>query len=514
MKVQRQAEQALQAERQGDPARALRELEALLQSHPDSLFALLHSARLNLSAGDRERSLSRLRHAFSLPEAKVEHWMAMSSLFVMHDCLREAIRSVDRAAERDSANPDVWGQMVAVAREARDSARVRRACERLLALDGDHEAAAVMLAELDAEAGAFEAAEQRYRSVLARNPHHTGAIAGLSKCRRVGRDDDILSVMDAVNDGRLDVAGKARVRFARAKVLNDLERYADAWREAEEANRLKRQISTFDRDRTRQQKNLVIESVDRALKDDVGSANDREHLLIVGMPRSGTTLVEQMLAGHPGYYPGGEVPAFERAMAATPGGGAVLRHLADGKPFDLDRLARQYEAYFREFANFAGDRIINKVPTNFFYIGLFKLMFPRGKVINVRRHPLDVATSIFFENFGTRFGYTTRLDDIFFFFELYQELMGEWRTRFGDSILELDYEGMVTDPRTSRARLFDFLGTEDHGIQHETAANPVETPSVWQTRQPLYVTAINRWKRYEPFLKDYLAYDADRERME
>jgi len=506
MTIQQLAENALRTEQRGNPAAAIAELESLLTEEPDFLFALLHSARLNLAAGERRKSLSRLRHAASLKQGDVEHDLVMSSLFMMHDCFRESLDCVRRAAKKSPKNPDVWGQMVAVAREGRDTECVREACKALLLLDSRHESAAIMLADLDAQSGDFKSAEAAYRSVLAINPNNSGALAGLSKCRRFGPDDDALSLIDAVDNKALDVAGQARIGFARAKVLNDQKRYEEAWKTAEQANRLKRQISSFDRDRVTQQKELIIDSVDRARNDQRASSSQAEHLLIVGMPRSGTTLVEQILADHPQYYPGGEVPAFERAMAATPNGGGVLRRLADGQPFDLDALAESYEQYFQQFANFSGERIINKVPSNFFYVGLFKLMFPKGKVINVRRNPLDVATSIFFENFGTRFGYTTSLEDIFFFYELYLALIEQWQSRFPDSVLNLDYENLVAAPVESRAALFRFLGAEDHGSEHAQVNNAVETPSLWQARQPIYSSAVNRWRHYEAFLKAYLHY--------
>ncbi|MEA5444849.1 sulfotransferase [Gammaproteobacteria bacterium AB-CW1] len=503
MSTSMQLDQALAREKQGDPQAAYEAIRRLTSAGNNDPLVLLHGGRLAMALCRHTESLDLLGRAAAC-DLDPRQRLDLSTLYFMQDCFGPAIAQARIATEQSPGDRQAWGHLARLAVEGRDPETARQACLHLLSHNAGDATAAVQLASLDAQAGDFEQAERRYRAVLEAEPHRSGAIAGLVKCRRFEPGEDILDWIE-----RADVPGqknpdRARLHFARAKVFNDWRDYDAAWQAAREANGLKRRLAGHDRRAVEAQKDLVLASARQALADGRRSDRSEAPLLIVGMPRSGTTLVEQMLADNPRFYPGGEVPAFERTMARIPQGQTVFQALQRGQDFDLDAFAEAYLEYFRGFINFSGERIINKVPTNFFYIGLFLLLFPRGHVVNLRRHPLDVAVSIYFENFAERFAYTTDLDDIFHFRALYEDLMAQWRTLFPDRILDLDYEALVTDPEGQGRELRDFLGVSgDSGPGHESSRNRVETPSVWQVRQPFYRHAVARWRRYEKWLADY-----------
>ncbi|MBT0584830.1 tetratricopeptide repeat-containing sulfotransferase family protein [Alteromonas oceanisediminis] len=383
------------------------------------------------------------------------------------------------------------------------------------AVDETHKAQ-VMLTHANtlAKKGHFSDAVVHYEAVLAEQPNNSYAIAGLLKSQRVKQTNSRYqkffdhAYANAANDDH-----RARVKFAQAKYFNDIGEYQQAWQCAEQANQMKQSQVQFSRDTLSKQVDATLQTFSAVNQRGAAQQTDGEpdhtpHILVVGMPRSGTTLVEQMLATLPDYYAGGETPALEVSIATGRHGQYYLAPLAQGKSIDETTIAQSYTRYFRQFSNFAGHIIVNKVPTNFFHVGLFKHLFPQGKIINLQRDPFDVAASIFFESFSAQFAYTHSLDNILFVYDQYQRLMAEWSQWYGSDILNLDYEHLVSNYSVAISQVEQFLEVKMPGeAEIRGADNPVETPSIWQVRQPINRHAVGRWTRYaeafEPFRERY-----------
>ena len=201
-------------------------------------------------------------------------------------------------------------------------------------------------------------------------------------------------------------------------------------------------------------------------------------VFIVGLPRSGTTLAEQILSSHPAVAAGGELQ-FWRVRALE------LRRFMSGAPDPaaLSQAADDYFALLRGVGPSA-KRVTDKAPLNYEELGLIRLALPGARIVHCRRNPVDTALSIYFTEFA----------DIVFMYRQYERLMAHWRRILPpDKFLELDYE---------RRRLVAFSGLEweDACLEHERNARIVRTASVWQARQPIYTTSVGRWRRYEPWL--------------
>jgi hypothetical protein len=209
------------------------------------------------------------------------------------------------------------------------------------------------------------------------------------------------------------------------------------------------------------------------------------------MPRSGTTLVEQILSSHPAVAGGGELTYW----------GDVGRLLLDDheRVEVAQRLAAEYLTFLRSISPDA-PRVTDKLPFNYERLGLIRQVLPRAFVVHCRRHPVDTCWSIFTTYFGSRLA---DRGDLVFFYRQYERIMAHWQTVLpAERYFEIDYEALVADPEPLTRRLVAFCGLEWHEacLAPHHNRRPVTTASLWQVRQPIYRGSLARWRRYEPWL--------------
>jgi tetratricopeptide (TPR) repeat protein len=289
------------------------------------------------------------------------------------------------------------------------------------------------------------------------------------------------------------------VHFALGKALDDIGEHGEAMANFDAANRIRAAGAVLDRASLARQSRLLIEATPKGYLDrtpDLGVA-DETPILIVGMPRSGTTLVEQILSSHPDVAPGGELGFWlERNRAGT----RVFD--ATAKPETVRALAADYLAVLREIAPGAA-RVTDKMPFNFGLLGLIRQVFPRATIVHCRRHPVDTCLSIFTTSFETTIDFAGERGSLVYFYRQYQKLMAHWREVLPpDRFIEVDYEALVADPEPLTRRLIAACGLEwnDACLSPHRNQRRITTASLWQARQPIYRTSVERWRRYEPWL--------------
>lgn len=229
-------------------------------------------------------------------------------------------------------------------------------------------------------------------------------------------------------------------------------------------------------------------------------STSRRPVFIVGMPRSGTSLVEQILAGHPGVFAAGELSyVAEAARSAAPAGPypATMTRL---EPAHLAAASNAYLAQIDALDD-RSPRLTDKLPHNFLRIGLIDLMFPHASIIHVQRDPRDVAASNYFARFGLRgdlMAYHSGIDSIEHHLRHYRRLMQHWRRLLPGRMVEIHYETLVTDPGATAARLLEAIGLEwdDAVLASHRLHRPVDTASTGQVTEPVYRSSVGRWQRY------------------
>ncbi len=377
--------------------------------------------------------------------------------------------------------------------------------QRALALNPRYVPAWLNLGNLHEDRGERDRAEAAYRQVLALDPSNTLALARLPGLRRLASADDPLlaALRRALLRPGLPATERADLGFALGKALDDIGAYDEAFAAYSAANRASRESAPppgvrYDAAAQERMIDALIRAfAQRAPADDAAPASPS--VFVCGMFRSGSTLVEQILAAQPRLAGGGELdllPALVRNGQA-PLDAAQLQ--AD--PARLQALRQAYRSGVRSL--FPGaERVIDKRPDNFLYIGLIKTLFPDATIVHTRRHVLDNCLSIFFLHLGHAMPYALDLRDIAHWYGQYRRLMAHWKALYGDEILDLDYDVLVTEPRPSIERLLQHCGLpwDEACLDFHRSKQAVKTASVWQVRQPLYRRSSGRWQHYERHL--------------
>jgi LPS sulfotransferase NodH len=297
----------------------------------------------------------------------------------------------------------------------------------------------------------------------------------------------------------LEAGQRVRVHLALGKAADDLGDYALAMHHFDAADAVRRNSLSFD------SAAFAIE-IDRliarctpewiAQQSERGS-RDAMPVLILGMPRSGTTLVEQIVSNHPEAGAGGELHFWNERGSAwhRPGAGVT------DTPF-LAKAAADYLGLLRTIAPKAA-RVTDKMPFNFLWAGLIHVAFPRAVIIHCRRAAIDTALSIHQTHFHPSLAFPTGGDELVMYFRTYQRLMKHWRSVLpADRFLDVDYEELTREPEPVIRRIIAACGLNwnDACLRPESNPRAVRTPSRWQARQPIYRNSVARWRRYEPWL--------------
>jgi hypothetical protein len=343
------------------------------------------------------------------------------------------------------------------------------------------------------------AAVSTYRTLLALEPNHARALGRLAELARAADDRRAVLVelderLAAPNLGDDD---KAELLFAQARTLERLAHFDAAFDSAREANTVAGNLAA--RAGWRYDAFARAATVDRIIaapsSSDEIAYNGSAPLFICGMFRSGSTVLEHVLSAHPALCAGGEIEALPRLVAEQ------LPRYPDGlATLTAVELAAMRDIYRAQACRAAcGERIvIDKRPDNFLYLGLAKRLFPDARVLITRRHPLDVILSNLFLRFDDSVSYSFKLESVAHWLVQERRLARHWSLTYPGSVVEVDYDRLVIDPRGVIEETLQFVGLEWDDIClrfHERGA-AIRTPSGWQARRPLHAGSSGRWRHY------------------
>ncbi len=379
-----------------------------------------------------------------------------------------------------------------------------------LALAPDYAPAWLNLGNLHEERGRREDAIACYRRIvsLSAGPAQVEAVEAIARLSHLdppaSPDDPILARLRAAAVSSEDIGNglRATLLFALGRAYDALDMPAEAFDAFERANlHAHRDHPQYDPQRAEQLTRALMETARPAEADGTAIADGGpEPLFICGMFRSGSTLLEQVLAMHPAVSAGGELDLLPR-MAAGPLAPfpASLQSLDAGQ---AAILATDYLASLcrRTATGADGCRYVtDKRPDNYRLVGLIKRLFPRARIINTVRHPLDVALSVFMQHLNPRaFGYAGSIDAIGHHYLMYRKLTAHWHALYPGDVYDFDYDAFVARSESTLRGLLDFLGLPWHAecLDFHRLGNTVKTASYWQVRRPLYPDASGRWRKY------------------
>jgi tetratricopeptide (TPR) repeat protein len=377
------------------------------------------------------------------------------------------------------------------------AAQAENAARRALEIDPDMPAALALLAELGADRGSFAESEALFRRIAALDPHVPTPWADMVGLRKMsGADTDWLASAERLVAQGLAPREEVRLRYAMGKYFEDVADFAQAFANYRMANELtKSHRPPYDRSAHTREVDRIIATFDEEGLRRLSAGGDlsARPVFIIGMPRSGTTLTEQILASHGSVAAGGELLFWP--MAA----GQCAAAWDGVDPGFIGTLAQDYR---RLLAGLARDalHVVDKMPANFQWLGLIHAAFPNARIIHMRRHPVDTGLSIYFQNFSVAHTYANDLDDIAHYYHEYLRLMGHWRSILRPAaMLDVPYEGLIEDLEGWTRTLLEFIGLpwDPRCLEFDRPKGPVLTASRWQVRQKLGAGTLERRRHYD-----------------
>jgi tetratricopeptide (TPR) repeat protein len=383
---------------------------------------------------------------------------------------------------------------------------------RALGINPDHPEALNNLGNALKEEGRFDDALNHFGRAIAVRPDYAEPHFNRSEIKSFHPGDADLMALEALAESnKLSTDKKTYIHFALAKALEDTGDYIRAFEHLRTGNALKRSQINYDEASVRSFFERTAAVFDRRLLDRFqGSGNPSSiPVFVLGMPRSGSTLVEQILASHPQIHGAGELEHLENMAGALRASDPPLPYPECVPALDGTTLHKLGEAYLTRLPAVANGvlRIVDKAPGNFLLIGLIRLMLPNAKIIHTRRHPIDTCLSCYSRLFASGLSFTYDLAELGRYYRYYTELMTHWRSVLPpEAILDVSYEDIVYDLKAQARRLIDYCGLrwDDGCLAFHRTTRTVKTASAVQVRQPLFGSSLQRWRKYEAGLAPLL----------
>ena len=494
---------------QGRMAEAITRYQRALALSPG-----LASAHANLGVALAEQgkladAISRLEHALTLQPGNPDVHNNLGAALLAQGSIAEAIAHYEEALvlkpDHANAHANLGTALVEQGRITDAMAHL----ERALVLNPNHADALNTLGNICKHEGRFDDAVAYYGRAIAIRPDFGQAHLNRSEIKSFHRGDAELEALEALagQDG-LSPIKAMNIHFALAKALEDSGDYPRAFEHFRKGNGLKRSQIDYDEVEARKYFRRISAVFDESLLDRLQGAGDPSSvpIFVLGMPRSGSTLIEQILASHPQIHGAGELTEFDKAVNSVLSAGEFPECAASLDEITLRRIGESYLAGLPALAD-GKVRTVDKLPGNYLNIGLIRLALPNARIIHTMRDPTDTCVSCYSKLFTFGHHYTYDLAELGRFYRGYSELMTHCRSVIPPgAMLDVSYEDVVDDLEGQARRLIDYCGLawDDRCIHFHETGRPVKTASSVQVRKPLFRSSLQRWRRYESELAPLL----------
>ncbi len=496
----------------GKQIEAIKSLEAVLQideKTPDAHIAL---ASIQLKQGGIVDARKHLERALEINPKASEAYLGLGKIEQEAGDYKKAMPYFEKALKHNSKNIDALCGVAATLANQSRMKEARNFYRKALHIDPENLEAVSALAMIYNFSGDYDKSMDLIQPMLQKKIYYsTLSVTFLQACKHVNRCPEAIDfVNEALKQPNIPKPAIKNMHFSAAEVLDKMQQYDAAFMHYKKGNEV--MGSLYDTVAHAQQINNIIEVFTPALFSKVPRAHNenKRPVFIIGMPRSGTSLTEQILAAHPKVYAAGELDILSLITQQTKiklGGKEefpfFINKLDQG---NVNQMAKQYLDRLIGLSKQA-ERVTDKMPHNFYMLGLIQLLFPGARVIHCRREPMDTCLSIYFQNFNEVHKFAKDLFNIGTHYHQYQRLMEHWSRVLTVPILDVHYEELVSNQESVTRRILEFceLDWDDKCLQFHNLKRKVDTASYDQVRQPLYTKSIARWRNYEPFLDDLKA---------
>ncbi|MCB1385759.1 MAG: sulfotransferase [Nitratireductor sp.] len=487
----------------------LSQVDTALRANKRNVDALLSGASLHHVERRQAKTVELLKQAAALrpKDTMILQWMSVAAGEIRD--FASAKWSSKKLVETDPGNPENWQIRGRILESSGDSAGALKAFSRQLEMAGEHAELVFQIANCNFYLSNLEAALKGYRRAVELDPTHALALYAISTIHTFSEDEvpPYLERVEAAVPANKDnpIYNISALYYGAGKALDDIrafDRAFDYYRKANDVRRppdVSRLTVPFENYQ-------AAFDVDFAEKSKDWGDQSRRPIFILGMPRSGTTLVESILAAHPKVTAGGEMPVLEDLAEhiglfrdSPEAFSAKIRGLTRKDVADMAR------AYLNGVRTLCGkdNLFTDKLPHNFMHVGLILTLFPKARIFHCRRHPLDVCSSIYTNGMTPAHNYyKSDLETLGRYFSAYDDHMAFWNHLFPGRIREVFYEDLIANQELNSRAMIDHVGLpwDDRVMTRDNPDGVVKTLSAWQVRQPVYASAMGKWKRYENHL--------------
>lgn len=482
----------------------LRHLRNAAAAEPENTLFLTNLAKALLQSSHKEDARTTYGEIVRRNPRDAESWNNLAGLERQSGDLAKAIKAYQKALSlRD--HPAIALNLGLVAKDAGQRDLARESFAKVISQSSKPVRALIQIASMDTEDGKFEQAEKHLSKAHALAPENARVLASLLTLRSYSPTPELLRMAKRVVSQTQDLDDKTRLSFGIARALQRQSAHDEAWYYAVQANKIVSETSPFDPAALAQELEILRATFNPSLLDHLSKAegNGAGLVFIIGLPRTGTTLVEQILSSHPDVFGADERPEIP-AM--------VSRLTTDEHPYPialnhlpLARLRNEAETHENKMLALSPSarKIIDKLPFNFSHAGLIAGLFPKASIIHCQRDLRDVFVSCFFTEFTDRLqGFRTSAENFAAFANTYRQVMAHWESLIHGRIHHVQYEALIADFDTLAPQILEACGLDWHEDCRSFFATErtIRTPSRWQVRQPLYTSSMERWRDYEAHL--------------
>ena len=456
-----------------------------------------------IELNESEDAHKNLLKAIQLNPKQIEAYISLGKLCRKFMYFDQEVEHYHKALEIDPNSIIINSNLASVYRVQGNIIEAKKILKKIINLNPNAYMAYNSLGSISIENGDKDNAISYFKKAIEINPKYADGYRKLSNNTKIKKDDQLITKMENIyNDKATDNENKMLISFALGKAFSDIKNYKLAFRYYEIGNKMRKNFLGYDLKKDKNKFQFIKTTFDIDFKSSIKKKNSdilKTPIFILGMPRSGTTLTEQIISSHSSVYGGGELYLVSQSLVELD----WERNITNQKFIEDFR-----SSYLKKLSKIKTSKalITDKMPGNFSWIGLILSSMPDVKIVHTKRNAQATMWSIFKHYFtADGNGWAYSINDIYKYYTMYEELMKFWYKKYPKKIYILDYEKLTTNQEKISRELINFIGLdwEDQCLEFHQAKRSVLTASASQVRQKMYQGSSDEWMKYQTLLPDY-----------